>query len=131
MGLSNLKYIDKIIDERKKISNLYDKLLNGIVKRPYVPEDFSYNYIYYPVVFKSEEQLLKVDKALKEEDIFIRRYFYPSLNKLPYIKEIYECPISEDISKRIACLPLYVGLREEDIVKICTIIKQNILGGVA
>lgn len=29
-------------------------------------------------------------------------------------------PISEDISSRIACLPLYVGLEKEQIIKICT-----------
>ena len=39
-------------------------------------------------------------------DVRPRRYFYPSLNTLPYVNN-QNMPISEDISKRILCLPLY------------------------
>lgn len=126
MGLCNFKYILQIIKERKKISLLYDKLLNGYIQRPREVENFEYNYIYYPVIFKSETELLKVASALEDESIYIRRYFYPSLNKLSFIKNKTDCPISEDISTRIACLPLYVGLKKHEIEKICDIIKSNI-----
>ena len=127
MGLANIKYIDNILKERKKICTSYDKYLKGFVTRPIQPKDLEYNYIYYPVIFKSEEELIKVDKALKEKDIFIRRYFYPSLNELPYLSKKDACPVSEDISRRIACLPLYVGLDEKNIKEICNTIKQVVV----
>lgn len=126
MGLCNLKYVDKIIKERKKISNLYDLLLEGKISRPSLQKDLEYNYSYYPVIFENEKQLLAVLKALKKENIYPRRYFHPSLNTLPYLKKKQSCPISEDISKRIACLPLFVGLKNENIKKITNIIKNNI-----
>lgn len=126
MGLANLKYISKIIEDRKNISELYDELLKNVLIRPYVPKDFKYNYIYYPVIFESESQLLNVKEMLENKNIFIRRYFYPSLNKLKYLETYDPCPISEDISKRIACLPLYVGLTNEEIIEICDIIKATI-----
>jgi len=123
MGLSNIKYIDHIIEDRKRVCGLYDKLLDGRVGRPVPPKNFQYNYAYYPAIFKSEAELLNVLTALNKLDIFPRRYFYPSLNKLPYLNKKFDCPISEDISTRIACLPLYVGLSDDDIQKICKIIK--------
>lgn len=117
MGNVNLKYIDKIVEERKKISELYDSLLDGRLRRPVPQKDLDYNYAYYPVVFESEQKLLEAFARLSELKIFPRRYFYPSLNTLPYLEWKYGCPIAEDISTRIACLPLYVGL-ETDIVHI-------------
>lgn len=123
MGLANFPYIKDIIADRKRVSDKYDELLNGIVGRPKNQNGLEYNYAYYPVVFKSEDELLRVFSALKEQDIFPRRYFYPSLNKLPYVNGV-DCPVSENISSRIACLPLYVGLENEIIEKVAQTIKQ-------
>lgn len=127
MGLANFPYIGEIIADRKRASDLYDSLLQGYVKRPKLQAGLEYNYAYYPVIFKSETELLTVFNALNKEGIFPRRYFYPSLNTLPYLNNRQACPISEDISRRIACLPLYVGLENENIKRICRIVKDNIL----
>jgi len=122
MGLCNIDEIKNIIDERKKIVNLYDELLGTSVKRLVIPSNFEYNYAYYPIILKSEEETIKTIKALNDQNIYPRRYFYPSLNTLPYLKDNQSCPISEDISKRILCLPLYVGLEINNIQEICKII---------
>ena len=121
MGLSILPHINKIIDERQKISELYDSLLKDKLQRPKFHQDLEYNYAYYPVVFESEAQLIKAFCALNQENIYPRRYFYPSLNNLSYVKG-ESCPISEDISSRIACLPLYAELEESVVEKIAKII---------
>lgn len=126
MGLANYPYINEIIKERKIICNKYDELLSDLVQRPTAQKDLDYNYAYYPVVFKSEEELLNVFATLEKEDIYPRRYFYPSLNTLPYLASQQSCPISEDISLRIACLPLYPGLKLEDVEIICQIIKKTL-----
>lgn len=127
MGLANYPYINKIITERKRVSDLYDAELSDFVQRPKKQEDLQYNYAYYPVVFRSEKELLQVFEALKKHDIYARRYFWPSLNTLPYLKEKSDCPISEDISSRIACLPLYPDLSDEEVLKICKIIRSIVL----
>ncbi len=124
MGLANIKYINEIIEERKKICNLYDQLLKGYVERPKEYDGLEYNYIYYPIILKDEQQTLDIIKKLNENEINPRRYFYPSLNILNFIDKKEACPISEDITKRILCLPLYNGLKEEEVHKICDIIKK-------
>lgn len=125
MGLANFLFIDEIINERKKISKLYDKLLPEIQK-PKKQENLEYNYAYYPVIFKNEKQLLNVISRLNKENIFPRRYFYPSLNNLPYMAKKQSCRISEDIAKRICCLPLYCGLKEKEIRKISGEVKRSV-----
>jgi dTDP-4-amino-4,6-dideoxygalactose transaminase len=123
MGLANFPYLEMIIDKRKRISEQYDAFLDGIVLRPAKAAGLEYNYAYYPVVFESEVELLQVFKALAEERIYPRRYFYPSLNILPYVKS-QACPVSEDVAKRIACLPFSTELSEEDTARICKTIKM-------
>lgn len=122
MGLCNLKYIDGIIAKRKRIIKAYDSLLGDEYRGPTLREDTEYNNSYYPIILKDEESLLKTVKKLKRQNIHPRRYFYPSLNILPYIKSKQKCPISEDISKRILCLPLYGDIAEGEINKICSIV---------
>ena len=124
MGLANLKYIKENIKERKKICELYDKELKGKVERPKVRQKLEYNYIYYPIILKDEKETLEIIEKLNEKDIHPRRYFYPSLNTLKFINDKIKCPISENISKKIICLPLYNGLKEEVVKEICDIIKK-------
>jgi dTDP-4-amino-4,6-dideoxygalactose transaminase len=80
------------------------------------------NYAYYPVLFKDETTLLKVIAALKASGVEPRRYFYPSLNRLPFIKKHIPCNVSEEISGRILCLPLYDSLSMEEVQMISKII---------
>lgn len=127
MGLCVLEDLSEIIAQRKKATELYDELLDmNKLQRPIALPDTLCNYAYYPVVFESEEILLKVKTALQEQQIFARRYFYPSLNQLPYIKESYSCPVSESISSRILSLPLSSYISEEEIIGISKTINDII-----
>ncbi len=124
MGLACFPYIDEIISKRREISNLYDALLPcANLRKPTLREDTQCNYIYYPVIFDSEKDLLKVKDELNKHEIFPRRYFYPSLNKLPYVEK-QSAPVSEEISEKILCLPLYAELAGQDVQRICAIINS-------
>jgi dTDP-4-amino-4,6-dideoxygalactose transaminase len=115
MGLINLKYINDILKKRKELSLYYDKKLEGLNKtRPVLLKDSQYNFAYYPIILPSEELLEKMIKVLNDNWVYPRRYFYPSLNQLDYV-ENKELPISESISKRVLCLPLYHTLSFEEI----------------
>ncbi len=125
MGLCNLPHVANIIQARKEIFSWYDTGLQwDKIFKPTLAEELEYNYAYYPIVFESEEQLLGVIAILKENEIIPRRYFYPSLNTLEFMPKKYDCPVSEDISARVICLPLFVGLPKEDVENICSIIND-------
>ena len=127
MGLAVLPYMAHIIAERKKAVDFYNENLNfSNIKSLKIRENTDWNYSYYPVIFSSEEILLKVQQALGNENIFPRRYFYPSLNTIEYTKGD-KMPISESISSRILCLPLYVDISKEDLEKIIKIINTQTL----
>ena len=123
MGLAVFESIDTIIAARKKAVGLYDALLDFTkIQKMKIRKNTDWNYSYYPVLFESEERLLNIQKSLNANAIFPRRYFYPSLNTVPYANG-KKMPISEDVSSRILCLPLYVGLETKEIELICNLIN--------
>lgn len=130
MGLCNLKYIKDILTKYKALYSLYLNELSGLsqVRFQKINADCDYNYAYFPIVFESEELMLKVKKVLEARNIFPRRYFYPSLSKLDYVKKSI-VPITEQISSCILCLPLFYELSKEEILEICSILKQSFLNG--
>lgn len=127
MGLCNFLHIDSILNTRKILSEMYDQCFaeSGIgLQRPVVPSHTEYNYSYYPIVFESEKQLLDVKDSLNALNIYPRRYFYPSLDTLPYIYQKGSFPITRSIASRVLCLPLYHDLPMESIKHICSIISK-------
>ena len=114
MGLCILPYMPEIIARRKALSERYDAQIPKGLSRPILPEGTEYNYAYYPIFFPNQEALLHTKAALEQAGIGSRRYFYPSLNTLPYLSETQACPVSEELSSRVLCLPLYPDLSDLD-----------------
>jgi dTDP-4-amino-4,6-dideoxygalactose transaminase len=127
MGLALLDEIDNILEGRKRAWEYYYVNLKDYVKLQKRNEHCTNSYSHFPVLFSSEENLLKVLSILERENIFPRRYFYPSLHKLPYIKKEYikiELKNAEYVSERILCLPLYPGIEKEVQDIIIEVIKE-------
>lgn len=126
VGLCNLKYMDKALTDRKFKYMYYRDELSKIGGLSFQKiKDDACNYSYFPVIFENEIQCLKVMEALQVEDIYPRRYFYPSINTFTHLFPYVKMSQSEDIASRILCLPLYLNLAMSDIDRIIKIIKQT------
>ncbi len=124
LGLANLKYYDAVLADRKNKYKYYkDGLKDTEFVRMQITKCGEANYSYFPVIFDSEDQLVNTVNKLVAEDIYPRRYFYPSVNTYTEVVDYQSVPISEDISKRILCLPLYLNLELEKIERIIQIVK--------
>ncbi|MBD1420790.1 DegT/DnrJ/EryC1/StrS family aminotransferase [Sphingobacterium chuzhouense] len=125
MGLANLKYVRDIISKRKEITEKYNaNLKSAKCLFPVWNKDASRNYAYYPIILQTEQLLLNVMEELEKNQVLTRRYFYPSLSScLPYL-DSQEYPVSDDISKRVLCLPLYYDLTLEEVNFICSVILR-------
>lgn len=124
MGLSVLPYMEHITAERKRIGDYYNANLNSDnLQKLKLRTGAHWNYAYYPVVFKSEAILLAIKQTLETQDIYPRRYFYPSLEDLPYV-ESKHCYIASSIARRVLCLPVYTILINKKLQMICNIIND-------
>ena len=69
--------------------------------------------------------MLNCIKVLSRNEIFTRRYFYPSLsNTLPYLKK-KKIPVTDGVAKRVLCLPLFKDLTFEEVDLICRILLRT------
>lgn len=124
MGLCNLPRVPDFIAARHQIAELYRAELASLSLRyPIQPANTEYNYAYFPIIFDNQEQMHRVKDALAAHSINTRRYFFPSLNKLPYHTGA-DCPVSESIAVRVLCLPFYQQLEHEKVRWICALIRN-------
>ena len=125
MGLCVLPNVTNIIENRRQIFDLYDSILNwNKLVKPIITLPTEHNYAYYPVFFDSESTLLEVREKLEAQQIFPRRYFYPSLSSLKFVTNESNCPISDDYAVRALALPLYFDLAHDDVKKIAEIVNS-------
>ncbi len=124
MGLAVFPYMQEIYSERKRAVDFYNLHIDfsRFVKMK-LREHTDWNFSYYPILFRNEAELIKAQEKFNERSIYPRRYFYPSLNTIPYIHG-QSMPVSEDIASRVLCLPLYTGMSESDLNRIVNILNQ-------
>lgn len=125
IGLANLKYMDAIIADRRKKYNLYKQLLADVPGISFQKIGAACNCSYFPIILDNETLLGKIDSGLKADNIFARRYFWPSVNTYKTIcSNVAQCIVSEDIANRILCLPLYYALSMENVAAIAENVKE-------
>jgi len=129
MGICNLNHIDAILAARKGQAATYNRLLSKAdIYTPTIIPGAESNHAYYPVVFRTHEIMQKVKTALEKQEIFPRRYFYPSLSSLNYVKSD-PTPVADDIANRILCLPMYFELSETEQKMVVRIILRTLRHG--
>ncbi len=132
MGLCNLRHVEEEIDKRRKLVERYREHLGGCegIQLNAVQPEVKSNYAYFPVVFEEKQygaSREEVFDKLSENGIYARKYFYPLTNTFECFHgryDVMQTPIALHISKRVLTLPLYAGLRLEDVDRICYIIKE-------
>lgn len=125
MGLCNFQYLDEILQKRKYLSLHYKLRLKKLkVDFQILAREEEYNYAYFPIIFQSEEQLKRAKERLELSHIYCRRYFYPSLSTLPYVKK-QDMPICESIASRVLCLPMYHTLTVSELDLIARLLLRE------
>jgi len=131
-GLLQLNHMDEVIQRRKEIDELYRQYLadiKGIYSVPQIAEQP--NYSYFPILVEPDYQLKRDElyQKLKRHNVYARRYFYPLISDFPMYRGIPSAarsnlPVASYAADHVLCLPIYPALSDQQIVKICEIIKE-------
>lgn len=113
LGAMSLSGFEWQMRERYRLLAVYRKELEGIAAFQGAP---AYNCV---ALFENRDE---VERALFENDIDSRRYFFPIHKMRPYRSEV-ELPVTDYVSQRALALPLWAGLKEDTVLKICEIIR--------
>lgn len=126
MGVCLLPAVPDILARRTRCCDLYDAELPWgelALRRPVHAPGLVWNRAYYPIIFPNHASLQRALTALAAKEIHPRRYFYPSLTKLPYFPG-QACPVAEDMADRVLCLPLWPGMEAALIREIAAEIRE-------
>jgi dTDP-4-amino-4,6-dideoxygalactose transaminase len=125
MGLCMLPAVEQLIRQSQAAVASYDQALAGLgLVQPAWAAGLLRSYAYYPVLFKTTGDLLKVRDALQAENVFPRRDFYPSLSSLSYVQPGQATPYCDDVCARVLCLPLWAEIESEQIKRISEIVRH-------
>ena len=78
-----------------------------------------------PTIFSDQGAAMRLMSALEARHIHPRRYFYPSLTRLPYIQGA-SCPVAEDAAERVLCLPFWPDMDEEPVRDIAALFLETL-----
>lgn len=128
MGLCLLPAVPDILALRATKAALYDAALRlddqSSLRRPTLAPGLVWNHAYYPVIFPDHASLTRTLAALRRREIYPRRYFYPSLTRLPYVSGP-ACPVAEDMAERVLCLPFWPEIDESLIAEIAEVVLEE------
>jgi len=87
------------------------------------------NFSYFPILITDEHPISRdeVYSRMREAGVFVRRYFYPLISDMPMYRSLPSAQrenltFANMASERIVCLPIYEGLRSEDVSRICELL---------
>lgn len=126
MGLCVLDEMEENLTARAAVWHRYEQALSQALQLQAKPDALDYNFAYFPVVFESEEQAVRVAATLKENRVLARRYFYPSLESVGCLGTKADQPVSRDIASRILCLPIFAQLSLHDQQSIINLIEAEL-----
>jgi len=134
LGILQLKEIEKNIEKRKKIARVYRDNLKNIKGIGFLSDIdcVKHNYSYFPILVNECEFPISRDnlyKKLRENHIYVRRYFYPLISDFPTYRGLPSAnennlPVAKKVSQCILCLPIYPELVLKDAEKIIRMITE-------
>jgi perosamine synthetase len=131
LGISQLSKLDKFIKARRKVAQIYKKEFKD---NPYFDlqieeSEFKHAYHLFPIRLKDKyrENKKEIFRKLREAGLWVQVhyipvYLHPYYQKLGYKKGL--CPIAEDFYKRVISIPIYVGMKDEEVKRVVRIIYQ-------
>lgn len=126
---AQLEKADEINDARLHCWNLYYENLKDVkgIELPYVPKECKHNAHMFYIKAKDFEERTELIKFLKENGIASVFHYIP-LHTAPAGKKYGrfhgEDKYTTKESERLARLPMYYGLKDEEVLKVCEKIKE-------
>ena len=126
---AQLENAEEINNNRLHSWNLYYDNLKELkcIELPYIPKECKHNAHMFYIKTKDLEERMKLINFLKENDVMAVFHYIP-LHTSPAGKKYGrfngEDKYTTKESERLLRLPMYYGLEDEKILKICNLIKQ-------
>ncbi len=135
IGRIMLNYVEGERQKRIRLHEIYNEELSeveGLKLLPKCAADVKLNYQYY--VVRVDEKIFGrsrdfVHEAFKNFNVYTRKYFHPLCSEYTCYRQLNSSssdnlPAANLIGRQVLSLPMYGELAEDDVRKICAILKS-------
>jgi dTDP-4-amino-4,6-dideoxygalactose transaminase len=131
LGLLQLQGFDESLAKRKAIDARYRAGLAGVkgIKCAQQTGETVSNYAYFPILVQPNYPLSRdsLYQKFRDNDIHVRRYFYPLISEFSMYRGLPSAahanlPVARQIAQQVICLPIYPGLRPDQVDRILRLI---------
>lgn len=133
IGLLTLKLVDNERTKRQRLIEVYREELSDVpgIVLPYVPPNVQTNAQYFVLRIKEREFGLSRDDVYEKfhpYNVFTRKYFHPLCSEYTCYRQLPSAnpnnlPHAVQIGEEVLSMPLYGALTDDDVRKICAIMK--------
>lgn len=134
-GLLQLQHVDHAIERRREIAQTYDQYLKSVKGIRVIggAGQMKSNYSYYPVLVEDDYPLSRDElyHALRDQNIYARRYFYPLISDFPMYRGMASAQrgnlaVAGQVADKVLCLPIYPALDSAELERVISIITRSI-----
>ena len=135
IGRIMLNYVEGERQKRIRLHEIYNEELSEVESLKLLPKcaaDVKLNYQYY--VVRVDEKIFGrsrdfVHEAFKNFNVYTRKYFHPLCSEYTCYRQLNSSspdnlPAANLIGRQVLSLPMYGELAEDDVRKICAILKS-------
>lgn len=135
IGRIMLNYVEGERQKRIRLHEIYNEEFSGVEGLKLMPTcaaNSKLNYQYY--VVRVDEKIFGrsrdyVYDGLKNFNVYARKYFHPLCSEFTCYRQLNSSnpanlPVANLVGQQVLSLPMYGGLTEDDVRKICAIIKS-------
>ena len=143
LGLSQTRRLREIVKKRMAVASAYDKAfskLPGVKVFKVGPllasrsdlRGFLNSYYKYPLLLKSAKERTRMATLLKKKGIGTGGIYWPPCHLQPIYKKLFkfkkgDFPVAEDILSRTIALPMYTGMKREEIGHVVQEVKKALV----
>lgn len=121
VGKHQLEHLEQFVKRRNEIAKYYDHALEGVdgISLFKTPTCIRHSYYKYPVKLEGVDREKTATALKKEYGIETGSIYYPPCHLHPFYMENFgtkegDLPVSENVLKRVLCLPMHVGITDEN-----------------
>ena len=126
IGLAQMQSYKLQGQARQLVVNRYANVLSKFSDLTYPLDVSSSPWQFFPVLLPSANAAARLIACAAQSGLEIRNYYRPSLSVWPGMQCSHPCPVSEDLSERMCCLPVYSDAVETELDEILEIAAQAI-----
>ena len=124
IGYAQLEYLESILDKKKRVYLYYKNNLRKEIQFLEEMKSSRPSYWMTPIIFKSINKKIKVERSLNDQNIETRPFFTP-IDLLPFY-QTSKCKVAKSIYERGLLLPSYPNLTFSELDKVCNIINNEL-----